>query len=268
MTIYRIDPEHLEPEILHRHIYPDLEQNYYWTDNWSPEFYAALARAGFISITHREPDLVALLPEIQKAYAVLDWPELRLSKSVHRHWRSGRPQAAGLHLSAAPEPEAVISGIRQAYGSRCWLEDRYAAVLRALASAGEAGIGGVRLLAVELRAGAGGALIGGELGLVTGLAYTSLTGFLNRNHPEANHAGTLQLASLAVALRQAGFAFWNLGHPYMQYKLDLGARILPRNEFLARWLPAVDGPVPSLPPALTPDGVGLAELLAPVFAKI
>ena len=40
---------------------------------------------------------------------------------------------------------------------------------------------------------------------------------------------------LGEHLRDAGYAFWNLGHPFMQYKLDLGAQILPRADFLDRW---------------------------------
>ena len=35
-------------------------------------------------------------------------------------------------------------------------------------------------------------------------------------------------------LRDHGFDFWNLGHPYMPYKLNLGARIVQRAEFLQR----------------------------------
>ena len=47
------------------------------------------------------------------------------------------------------------------------------------------------------------------------------------------------LPFLAKYLEKENYAFWNLGHPYMQYKFDLGAIKYSRDEFLKRWLPKV-----------------------------
>ena len=55
---------------------------------------------------------------------------------------------------------------------------------------------------------------------------------------EWRHFGTLQMWLLANRLRDRGYAFWNLGHPYQPYKERIGARILPRDVFLKRWLEA------------------------------
>jgi len=44
---------------------------------------------------------------------------------------------------------------------------------------------------------------------------------------------------LAKYLQNNNFSFWNLGHPYMQYKLDLGATVLSRIDFLEKWLKAI-----------------------------
>jgi hypothetical protein len=41
---------------------------------------------------------------------------------------------------------------------------------------------------------------------------------------------------LALYLENNNYSFWNLGHPYMQYKFDLGAISFSREEFLKRWL--------------------------------
>jgi Leu/Phe-tRNA-protein transferase len=79
-----------------------------------------------------------------------------------------------------------------------------------------------------------GALVAGEMGVRTGNVYTSLTGFMDRSDPENSNAGKLQLAKLCEHLRDSGFAFWNLGHPYMPYKLALGAQIVQRKDFLRR----------------------------------
>ena len=45
---------------------------------------------------------------------------------------------------------------------------------------------------------------------------------------------------LAQYLENNHFSFWNMGHPYMQYKLDLGASILDREVFLLKWLKEVN----------------------------
>ena len=51
---------------------------------------------------------------------------------------------------------------------------------------------------------------------------------------------------LAEVLEQAGIAFWNLGQPYMEYKLKLGADVVPRGLFLKRWDKSVRGRTPDL----------------------
>jgi hypothetical protein len=97
---------------------------------------------------------------------------------------------------------------------------------------------GFELLPVALLDG-DGRMVAGELGVVTGRVYSSMTGFLERASPTFNHVGKLQLLRLGEHLRDTGFAFWNLGQPWMQYKFDLGAKSVGRPEFLKRWFEAV-----------------------------
>ena len=94
------------------------------------------------------------------------------------------------------------------------------------------------LIAVELWSGRQNVMIGGEVGYTIGGAYTSLSGFLDRGNPVSNTMGTVQLLTLARLLQKNGYEFWNLGHPHMEYKVRIGAKILPRPEFLKRWLHA------------------------------
>ena len=54
-----------------------------------------------------------------------------------------------------------------------------------------------------------------------------------------NNWGKLQLILLGKYLEKENFSFWNLGHPYMQYKFDLGAITYKRKDFLKRWLAEV-----------------------------
>lgn len=86
-------------------------------------------------------------------------------------------------------------------------------------------------------------MIAGELGIIIGRTYTSLSGFSNREKCYRNY-GTAQLVLLAQYLEQNGFAFLNLGQPYMPYKLNLGAKVYDRDIFLTRWLKAIQEKLP------------------------
>ena len=61
--------------------------------------------------------------------------------------------------------------------------------------------------------------------MVLGLYYTK----------KYNNYGKLQLIELSKHLEKKGYDFWNLGHPYMDYKFQIGAKKYSRNDFLNRW---------------------------------
>lgn len=210
-------------------------RNYYWTLDWSPEFYIRLAQCGFISISTDIPMLEgvrALAPEMQAAYAVLDWENLHISRSMETWMRSATFRDLDLQLQAPGDLEAVIAGIAKAYPDNNWMRGQYVDLLRELDADGP--WKNFELFPVTLTAG-DGRIVAGEIGYRIGRVYTSLSGFFDRTDPAFSNTGKLQLYWLSQRLRDDGFAFWNLGHPYMQYKLDLGAEILPREDFLPRW---------------------------------
>ncbi|HKK53881.1 MAG TPA: GNAT family N-acetyltransferase [Myxococcota bacterium] len=240
-SIPHISAAALDPEVLRRRIYPDLGHTLYWSDDWSPRLYMALARAGFISISHRDPrgDGSLLLPELQKSYAVLDWSELHLSRHVRKLLDSGRVESELEDLEiTAPGPE-LIEGLLRHHGPRCWLSRDYRDLVARLP--GQEGPG-FAIRGIGLRSRREGELIAGELGYTIGRTYTSLTGFFRRDDPRWRHFGTLQLVLLARRLRECGYAFWNLGHPHLAYKRALGANVLSRETFLQRWLEATREP--------------------------
>ena len=82
----------------------------------------------------------------------------------------------------------------------------------------------VKFISIELWKD--GALVAGELGYAAGNAYASLSGFRS-----LSGAGTIQLAALTGILSESGYRVWDLGMP-MDYKIALGGRILPRQEYL------------------------------------
>jgi hypothetical protein len=240
--IRQIYPIHLEPAILRGIVYPDLDHHFYWSDSWDPGFYVSLARAGFISICHEfGPKDCSLVPELQTSYALLDWPDRHCSRSLRRQLRSGWLEAEALSLRLVSDTAAVAEGIGRRYGADSWLLPPYRQLLRRL----EGWDGpGFRLLGTELWADDAGRLLGGEIGYTCGAAYTSLSGFISLGSETERrrwgNCGKVQLLALSFLLEACGYAFWNLGPPNMRYKLDLGCRLLPRREFLRRWLPAVD----------------------------
>ncbi|HAK46172.1 MAG TPA: hypothetical protein DCO79_09690, partial [Spirochaeta sp.] len=103
-----------------------------------------------------------------------------------------------------------------------------------------------RIWGGTLSAGDDDKIIAGELGYSIGKTYTNLSGFFHREERKYNNFGKLQMVMLARKLEKAGIAFWNLGQPYMEYKLKLGADVVPRGLFLKRWDRAVRGRTPDL----------------------
>lgn len=124
------------------------------------------------------------------------------------------------------------------HGRRCWLTEPYRRLMCMMADgrgAERAAERGLVVRASELRAGPARELVAGELGYTIGRTYTSLSGFCRPEARQWRHFGSLQMVLLAERLRDAGYAFWNLGHPHMAYKKALGARVEPRERFLRRW---------------------------------
>jgi len=202
-------------------IHQNQELDYYWSDDWSTEFYTHCAYQGFIAVSTGG----YLVPEMQKAYALLDWENLHISSHVRKLIRKNRFY---LHLNS--DPLKVIGKIQDQH-EPCWMGDEYRKLLVKLAEGPEHPY--CRVLSVELL-DQDQQLVAGEIGYITGRIYTSLSGFSSRRKEHRN-CGTLQMVLLAQHLQVQGLDFWNMGHPYMDYKLQLGARILPRDAFLSRW---------------------------------
>ncbi|MBW2281926.1 MAG: hypothetical protein JRG82_14385 [Deltaproteobacteria bacterium] len=214
-------------------LYRSADTNY-WTDDWSTDFYRLQARAGLISIAFEHDRLgPVLLPEMQSAYAVLDWPDLHLSRSMKRWMRSEAYAQGGYGLRMGHDLQEILAGVRLAHGDHNWLSPAYADLLARLAADGE--VDGFEVMTAGLVSQPTGRLVAGEVGYRVGRVYTSLTGFFDRRDPSLSNVGTLQLARLRAKLEFSDFAFWNLGHPSLQYKIDLGAKVVPRAAFLARW---------------------------------
>ncbi|MCF6206337.1 MAG: GNAT family N-acetyltransferase [Sulfurovum sp.] len=209
-------------QVLKERIYPDMRHNYYWSDDFSPEFYIAQAQAGFIAVTDTYEGKELLLPEIQFSYMLLHFDELHISTKVRKILKKDHPR---LHISTEIVP--VVQKIQQ-YHQNCWLTDRYLHTLLQTQHLHE----NFQLIAVYIEKEK--EPIAGEIGYIIGNTYTSLSGFSSREKCYRNY-GSTQLVLLAEYLKEHGFAFWNLGQSYMPYKFHLGAKQYTRYDFLQLW---------------------------------
>ncbi|MFW5990324.1 MAG: hypothetical protein ACOCP1_02860 [Campylobacterales bacterium] len=226
MPIYKITKYILQNSELMDSIYKSPELDYFYSDDFSPAFYVELAKAGFITVGAIIQGQEFLLPEIQKSYALLDFNNLHTSKKVKKLITKNR-----FYLKKSDDISRLISHIKS-YHIECWIGGRYTKLLLEL-ELGE--FRGFELCGFELVDREDGRVVAGEIGYFTHNIYTSLTGFFMRKK-EYNNCGNLQLVLLAKELEYLGLKFWNLGHPYMNYKLALGAHIVEREEFLAQIL--------------------------------
>ncbi len=225
--IYYIVQDVLNDKELFTHqIRENITNNYYWSDDWSENFYINLAKAGFISTTYDTKEGLVLLPELQYAYALLDFKDLHISEKVKKLLKK-----QNYTFTINTKFDEVLDAISKTHKYN-WLKDKYIEVMKNIYTKNS--FENFKLVSVELCDKETNELISGEIGYIIGETYTSLTGFSSREKVHNNY-GTLQLVLLAKYLQERKFSFWNLGHPHMEYKKRLGAKVYKRKDFLQRW---------------------------------
>ena len=217
-------------EELMEYVYADKQKNYYWTDDFSPEFYIAQAKAGFIAVTMEHEDKLILAPEIQKEYAVLDFKDLHISRKVKKLLKE-----KDLKLEIAEAFDEVYEHISN-FHSLTWLKRPYLETLKSVHFSQDKSVQIVTAIVRDK-----GKAIAGEFGYIIGKTYTSLAAFSSREKEYHNY-GTAQVVLLAQYLEKEGFAFLNLGQPFMPYKIELGAKVYERDDFLKMWDEAISLP--------------------------
>jgi len=227
--IYELTLELIENEEYFRtNIVQNTKINYYWSTDWSEEFYIKLAQRGFISTTYDTLNDFILLPELQFEYALLDFDNLHIGTKVKKLIKKD-----AFELQIDRNFHAVLEKLQAHHTKDNWLKDEYLQLMYKLYK-NKSKHHNFRLHSIALISKDNGELIAGEIGYTIGETYTSLSGFSSRQK-RYNNCGKLQLILLANYLKEKGFAFWNLGHPHMEYKKRLGSRIYTREDFLKRW---------------------------------
>ena len=211
----------INPSYLQESIYADIECNYYWSDDYSAEYYIAQAKAGFITVTEVYKGQELLLPEIQFEYALLDLEQLHCSKKVAK-----LISKENLQLTIDSNIEEIAGYIDETH-KNAWLTKQYASILRSTVGLDK------NFKVITAYVEHDGEVIAGEIGYMIGRTYTSLSGFSKKNK-EYNNYGTAQLVLLGKYLKENGFSLWSLGHN-MPYKKALDAEMCDRECFLVRW---------------------------------
>ena len=217
--------------ILFNHIYANEKSNFYISDDLSKDFYINQALCGFISTSVTIEDKFYLVPEMQFEYAILDFENLHISKKVQKLINKSEYE-----FSINTNLNLVLENIEKFHKNN-WLNSKYKELMLSLKDYIHPTID-FKIFSIELYDKNTKELISGEIGYKINSTYTSLTGFSSDNK-KYNNWGKLQLVLLSHYLQKENFSFWNLGHPYMQYKFDLGAVKYSRKDFLQRWLSKV-----------------------------
>jgi Leu/Phe-tRNA-protein transferase len=178
-----------------------------------------------MSVSLKENGQLVLLPEMQFEYALLEFKDLHISKKVQKLLRKNQYE-----IKINNDLEKTIYKI-EAYHKDSWIKEDYKQLLFELSVYDDKSF---KLLSFELYDKYSKELIAGEVGYIIEDSYTSLSGFSSKDK-EYKNWGKLQLVLLAKYLEKESFKVWNLGHPYMDYKLELGAKVYKRLDFLNKW---------------------------------
>lgn len=119
-------------------ILEDVFHHYYVTSDWSPQFYRELAHEGFIAVQNNDE---YLLPEIQRSYCVLEWPDLHIGRKTKRLWKqcggprgstppTGNGKEYSLHLRCNTDWERMLKRVEEYWGKNNWFSRRYAQTLQ------------------------------------------------------------------------------------------------------------------------------------------
>lgn len=210
------------------HIYLNKIHNYYVSLDFSEEFYISQAKAGFISTSINLNNNFFLLPEIQFEYAVLYFKNLHISKKVEKILKK-----ENYKFYIDKNIDLVLEKLNL-YHKDNWLVEKYESLIKKLFKSPRDDFS---IKTFELY-DENYFLVAAEVGYKINNTYTSLSGFSSKEKIYRDF-GKAQMVLTAKYLEKNGYHFWNLGHPFMQYKFDLGAEKFSRDDFLKIWYKSI-----------------------------
>lgn len=184
------------------------------TAGTDPQTVAAVCRQGFIPMGLAHPVAPLLLIKLHQHRCILRFEDVHTSRNARRYARD-------LTMTVDRDFFGTIQTLVSFYRDRWLIPD----LVNALVELHHDPRDGVQAHSVEVYHQ--GRVVAGEVGYSLGAVYTSLSGFHRKNG-----AGTVQLLSLSHVLKEAGYAFWDMGME-AEYKTRLGATLMAREEFLS-----------------------------------
>jgi Leu/Phe-tRNA-protein transferase len=224
----------------------NYSEEFCFAGNFGPSFTAALMAAGFLIMSakipkNNDPDrpgaesefCYILLPKLHLIRSVLFFPDLHIKKSVkpllsrYELRVDGRPVSAGgikpsSGLSGEPQSDfdRILDRCVEIHGAD-WLTPPLLENLRHIRADNS-----LEVRPISFGLYRDGELKAGEFGVRSGRVYTSYSGYYDEDS-----AGTVQMTLMSLYLRNAGFAFLDLGMP-LKYKNTLGAQNIDPRQFI------------------------------------
>ncbi|KAJ3260274.1 hypothetical protein HK103_000909 [Boothiomyces macroporosus] len=179
------------------------EETFCYTELKDVRFMVELMYEGYLPIFQG-----CLLPKLHDQRCCMV-PNTHIPKKVYKHRKMYR-------LTVNTDFEGVVKGVDEQHSS--WFKKEV--------YEGLVGFEHPYFKFYSIELWKGNDLVAGDLGYTVGSIYTSMTGFYR-----VDGAGTVLLTAIKLMLVRNGFSLWDLGMG-MQYKLDMGAKLYRRAEFL------------------------------------
>ncbi|GFH53357.1 leu phe-trna protein transferase [Chaetoceros tenuissimus] len=223
-AIVQKHPQEYLPKYLHRYV-QHSHGDFFISPYFDPRLIATLMYEGFLPIA--TPNY--LVPKLHKERCVI-YPLHSSSGSTVHISKNVKKRSKKFTLTCNQSFRKVVQGCHDQHGIS-WLYppivDAFETILEntSLLEPHQTNTFPITFYTIEVW-NLDGDLVGGELGYAFGTIYTSLTGF-----SKEDNAGSVQLAALGQFLWEQGFEMWDLGME-LEYKQRLGARNMPRHEFV------------------------------------
>ncbi|GBG32920.1 Hypothetical Protein FCC1311_091462 [Hondaea fermentalgiana] len=192
-----------------------------WALSFDPDFIAELMRSGFLPMCQAVGRNHVLLPKLHSSRCLLELKDLHISRST-------RKRAKSFEMSMDRAFAEVCKGIVAQHGE-AWFYPPIVAAFAEMNARGARGCGRAADVHVHsFEVWQGDDLVAGEVGYLVGTCYTALSGF-----SRVDGSGSVQMAATGAFLAAQGVTLWDFGM-FIDYKVKLGARAVPRKEFLER----------------------------------
>jgi Leu/Phe-tRNA-protein transferase len=211
----------------------DYAEDFCLAADFDPLFVAALMEAGFLVMSaeaaeassEEEGSRYLLLPKLHQVRSVLFFEDLHVKRSI-------RPLLSRYELGVDRDFDRILDRCVAIHGDD-WLTAPLRESIRAIRK-----LRHPRVRPLSFGLYREGQLKAGEFGIAVGRVYTSYSGYYDERN-----AGTVQMILMTRYLRDAGFAFLDLGMP-LDYKDLLGARNIDPRSFVEYFRPHRGLPIP------------------------